>query len=77
MDVSETERADGHLPHQLQQREHQSGASAQTVVRVTAQLHEAVEALRILAAARDEALHLWREDEGRPVPVRSQSGRLL
>lgn len=55
--------------HQLQQAEQQSRASAQTVVGVAAQLDEPVEALRVLAAARDEALHLWSKDEGRPVSV--------
>ncbi len=35
-----------------------------------------METLWILPPARDEALHLWSEDERRPVSVSSQRGRL-
>ncbi len=35
-----------------------------------------METLWVLPPARDEALHLWSEDERRPVSVSSQRGRL-
>lgn len=56
-------------PHQFQHAEYERRALPDDVVGLTAELHEAVQPLRLLAATRDEVLHLGREDERRAIPA--------
>ena len=50
--------------YQLQQAEYQCRAPSDYVVSFTAELHKAMQALRLLPSTCDEVLHLGREDEG-------------
>lgn len=58
--------------NQFQHAEYECRALPDDVVGLTAELHEAVQPLRLLAATRDEVLHLGREDERRAIPVKRQ-----
>lgn len=56
--------------NQFQHAEYERRALPDDVVGLAAELHEAVQPLRLLAATRDEVLHLRREDERRAIPVK-------
>lgn len=51
-------------PNQFQHAQYERRALPDDVVGLTAELHEAVQPLRLLAATSDEVLHLGCEDEG-------------
>lgn len=57
-------------PNQFQHAEYERRPLPDDVVGLTAELHKAVQPLRLLAAAGDEVLHLRREDEWRAIPVK-------
>lgn len=56
-------------PYQLQQAEYQSRAPPDYVIGFAAELHKAMQTLRLLPPACDEVLHLRCENERWPVPV--------
>lgn len=57
------------LSYQLQQAQYQSRTLSDYVISFTAELHEAVQTLRLLPPACDEVLHLRCENKGWSVPV--------
>lgn len=57
------------MSHQLQQAEYQGRAPSDYIISFTANLHKAVQALRLLSPACDEVLHLRSKDERGSVSI--------